>query len=298
MLYHLLHELLEGRHYAYENTLFRGACAALLCFVLVLVLSPRMIRQLTAWKVGDRPEFDHARLNALMRNKSNVPTMGGLLILGSIALSVLLLCDLTNFYVQMSIVCLFWLGALGAVDDWLKLTARRRALAARARGRAGGDRETPARPDSRDGLKTYEKLLFQIGLGVVIGFYIYNHGRGNFAVDMAALDPLGESAALPAYKTLSVPFYKAGIQLSAMAFMVVTVLVMTGTSNAVNLTDGMDGLAAGCVALCSAVFAVLTHIVGTESLSQKLLFLHVPLSGELVVLCGAIFGSCLGFLWY
>ena len=199
MLYHLLHELLEGRHYAYENTLFRGACAALLCFVLVLVLSPRMIRQLTAWKVGDRPEFDHARLNALMRNKSNVPTMGGLLIIGSIALSVLLLCDLTNFYVQMSIVCLFWLGALGAVDDWLKLTARRRALAARARGRAGGDRETPARPDSRDGLKTYEKLLFQIGLGVVIGFYIYNHGRGNFAVDMAALDPLWESAALPAY---------------------------------------------------------------------------------------------------
>jgi phospho-N-acetylmuramoyl-pentapeptide-transferase len=77
-----------------------------------------------------------------------------------------------------------------------------------------------------------------------------------------------------------------------------TVLVMTGTSNAVNLTDGMDGLASGCVALCALVFLILAYIVGTQDVAGKLLMPHVPRSGELVILCGAILGSCLGFLWY
>ncbi len=275
MLYYLFRELLQGQHYAYENALFRGTCAALFCFLLVLVFLPRVIRQLMKWKLGDRPEFDHASLNKLTRDKSNVPTMGGVMILGAIALAVLLFADLASFYVQMALVCLVWLGVLGAVDDWLKLTAKRRT-------------------NSRDGLKMYEKLLFQIGLGVVLGFYIYRHGHGNY--DM--LNSLADPAQLPTYKILSVPFYKAGLQLGTFTFMVVTVLVMTGTSNAVNLTDGMDGLASGCVAMCALVFLILTYIVGTEELARKLLFPYVPQSGELVVLCGAILGSCLGFLWY
>ncbi len=275
MLYHLLRHLFEGRHYAYENTLFRGTCAALLCFVFVLFLAPRVIRQLVRWKAGDRPEFDHASLNELMRDKSNVPTMGGVLILGAIALALLLLSDLTNFYVQMGLVCLAWLGVLGGVDDWLKLTADRRSR-------------------SRDGLRMWEKLLFQAALGVLLGFYIFNYGHTNFAV----LSPLVEPGSLPAYKVLSVPFYKAGLMLSTGAFMIVTVLVMTATSNAVNLTDGMDGLASGCVALCALVFAILTYIVGTQDVAAKLLIPHVPRTGELVILCGAIFGSCLGFLWW
>lgn len=275
MLYHLLQELLKGRHYAYENTLFRGTCAALFCFALTLVFMPRVIRQLIKWKLGDRPEFDHASLNELTRDKSNIPTMGGVMILASIALAVLLLADLTNFYIQMGLVCLLWLGALGAVDDWLKLTSARRSR-------------------SRDGLKMYEKLLFQLGLGVVLGFYIYNHGRSNFAV----LSSLVEPGELPAYRILSVPFYKAGLQLGTLAFMILTVLVMTGTSNAVNLTDGMDGLASGCVAMCAGVFLIVAYVVGTEAQAEKLLFPHVPKSGELVIVCGAILGSCLGFLWY
>ena len=275
MLYLLARELFQGRHYAYENVLFRGTCAALFCFLLALLLLPRVIRQLMKWKLGDRPEFDHASLNELTRDKSNVPTMGGVMILVSITLAMLLLADLTNFYVQMGLVCLVWLGLLGATDDWLKLTARRRSR-------------------SRDGLKVYQKLLFQLGLGVVLGFYIYRYGSGNFAV----LSSLVEPGELPAYKILSVPFYKPGLQLGTLAFMLVTVLVMTGTSNAVNLTDGMDGLASGCVAMCALVFLLFAYIVGTPALADKLLFPHIPKSGELVILCGAILGSCLGFLWY
>jgi phospho-N-acetylmuramoyl-pentapeptide-transferase len=255
VLYHILQRWSEGRHYAYENTLFRGTCAAILCFLLTLVLLPRLIRRLVKWKLGDRPEFDHASLNELTREKSNVPTMGGIIILGSTALAVVLLSDLTNFYVWMGLVCLLWLGALGAID---------------------------------------EKLLFQIGLGVVLGFYIYNHARSNVAV----LSPPVAAETLPTYNILSVPFYKPGLQLGTFTFMVLTVLVMTGTSNAVNLTDGMDGLASGCVALCALVFLILAYIVGTQDVAAKLLMPHVPKSGELVILCGAILGSCLGFLWY
>ena len=275
MLYYLAREWFGGRHYAYENTLFRGACAALFCFVLVVLFLPRVIRQLLKWKLGDRPEFDHASLNELTRDKNNVATMGGLMILAAIAAAMLLLADLENFYVRMSLVCLIWLGVLGGVDDWLKLTSKRRAT-------------------SRDGLKMHEKLLFQVGLGLLLGYFIFKHGQSNFAI----LSPLVEPGSVPAFKILSVPFYKTGLQLSTFMFMMVTVLVMTGTSNAVNLTDGMDGLASGCVAMCALVFAILAYIIGTEDLAAKLLLPHVPKSGELVILCGAILGSCLGFLWY
>lgn len=281
MLYWLAGEFFQGRHYAYENVLFRGTCAALFCFMLVLLLLPRVIRQLIKWKLGDRPEFDHAPLNELTKDKSNVPTMGGVMILVAIGLAMLLLADLSNFYVQMGLVCLLWLGALGAVDDWLKLTAVRRLR-------------------SRDGLKMYEKLLFQLGLGVVLGYYIYRYGQGNFAVLSSLAQPEAGALAgeVPAYRILSVPFYKAGMQLGTLTFMLLTVLVMTGTSNAVNLTDGMDGLASGCVAMCALVFLILTYIVATAATADRLLFPHVPKSGELVILCGAILGSCLGFLWY
>jgi phospho-N-acetylmuramoyl-pentapeptide-transferase len=275
LLYHLFSELLEGRHYAYENVLFRAACAAIFCFLMILLIMPAFIRRLVRWKLGDRPEFDHASLNELTRDKANVPTMGGVMILATIAAAVLLFSDLTNFYVKMGLVCLVWLGVLGGFDDWLKLTAKRRTR-------------------SRDGLKMYEKLLFQVGLGVVIGYYTYRYGQANFDT----INGGSESVAVPAYSILSVPFYKHGLMLGAYTFMVVTVLVMTGASNAVNLTDGMDGLASGCVALCALVFAIFTYIVGAEDLADKLLFHHVPKSAELVILCGAILGACLGFLWY
>ena len=321
MIYHLLSYLLDGKPYAYEDPLFRAGCAALFCFAFMVVALPPSIRWLTMMKLGDVPEFDHDTLNTLMQSKANVPTMGGLVIMASIASAILLLCDLTNFYVQVGLACLIWLCTLGGVDDWLKLTARQR-------GR-----------NSRDGLLSYEKLLFQIGLGVLIGFYVYNHGRSNYAIrsplvsvapsenaagdgaaesatdrDAAATDaasPTGTSPVrsgldrtsrpeglVPAYKILSVPFYKPGLTLGAAAFMVLTVLVTAGTSNAVNLTDGMDGLASGCVAICSLVFIFLTYVVGEQDLAASLLFLHVPQCHELVVFCGSIFGACIGFLWY
>jgi len=275
VIYLLLREWFAGRHYAYENTLFRGIVAALFCFLLMLTVTPRFVRQLIKWKMGDRPEFDHTSLNELTKEKKNVPTMGGLLIVGVIAAAILLLADVTSFYVQMGLVCLVWLLILGGIDDWLKLTRARDSR-------------------SRDGLKSWEKLLFQIGLGVVLGAYVYMHGRDNLAV----LFPVDDAPQIPSYRILSVPFYKTGLQLSAFAFIVLTVLVMTGTSNAVNFTDGMDGLASGCIAMCSLVFLIFSYIVGSEDLAEKLLFPFIPRAGELVIVCGAILGASLGFLWH
>ncbi len=275
MLYHLLN-LFNPEHlpYAYTSVLFRATCAVLLGFFVVLLLTPHTIRYLMRRKLGDQPEFDHATLNELMSDKANVPTMGGVLILGTVLVSTLLLCDLTNYYVwPAAVLCMIWLGVLGGVDDWLKLTASRRS-------------------GTRDGIKTWEKLVFQVGLGVLLGYFVYQHGRHNFAV----LGQLG--ADRETFRVLAVPFYKQGLTLTLGAFMLIAILVITGTSNAVNLTDGMDGLACGCMVLCSFFFMILTFIVGDESWATRLLLPHVPQSGELAILCGAVLGACLGFLWH
>lgn len=277
MLYLLFEHLAEGRHYAHENVLFRGVLAGLFCFLIVLIAAPRTIRQLIRFKLGDRPEFDHAPLNELTRDKARVPTMGGLLILAAVAIGTLLFADPRNYYVQMSVVCMLWLGALGAVDDWFKLTAARRS-------------------GTRDGLKSYEKLLFQFGLGVLLGYFVFSFGHTNTA--FALIGPGLDRQQIEAYRILAVPFYRQGLLLGPFAFMAITVLVTTATSNAVNLTDGMDGLASGCVAICATVFMVIAYLTGDDLSAAKLLLPYVPLAGELAVLCGAILGATVGFLWY
>lgn len=242
---------------------FQATAALLMAFVLVIVFGPRVIAWLRYQKIGDRPEFDHAELNKLMEGKKGTPTMGGVLIIGSIAISTLLLADLSNFYVQMALMCLFWLGAVGAADDWLKLTAGRRS-------------------GSRQGLTGLEKLLFQIGLGVVLSYFTYQYGQD-----------------IPARKMLYLPFLKnVAVPLGLSAFVLIGTLVMTGASNAVNLTDGLDGLAAGCTAIVSFALLVLALIVGTVDWSETLLLPYIQASDQMAVVAGAMTGAALGFLWY
>lgn len=278
MIY-LLYDMLRGSPdgpYAYKDPLFRGTCAILLGFLVVWLIGPRIIRQLAMRKIGDNADFDHSRLNESLRDKKNTPTMGGIMIIVAIAVCVLLLADLRNYYIYMGLFCMVWLGVLGGIDDWLKLTV----------GRRNG---------SRDGLKSYEKLLFQIGLGVLLGIFVYRYGQENAAASVK--DHL-ETLRIETFRILNVPFYKSGILLGIPAFLIATVLVTAGTSNAVNLTDGMDGLAAGCMALCSFVFMVLAAMGGDPEQAHRLLFPYIPDTGELAILCGAIMGACLGFLWY
>jgi phospho-N-acetylmuramoyl-pentapeptide-transferase len=242
---------------------FQSTVAILLGFVLVVVLGPRVIEWLRRQKIGDRPEFDQTDMNALMEAKKGTPTMGGVLIIFSIAITTLLVADLGNFYVRMALVCLIWLGGVGAVDDWLKLTAARR----------GG---------SRQGLTTLEKLLFQIGLAVILSYFTYNYGQQ-----------------VPQATHLYFPFLKNyALPLSLGTFILVGTLVLVGSSNAVNLTDGLDGLAAGCMSIVSFTFFVLSLIVGIQELARYLLLPHIAASGQMAVIAGAMTGACLGFLWF
>jgi phospho-N-acetylmuramoyl-pentapeptide-transferase len=215
-------------------------------------------------KIGDNPNFDEAQMNELMTSKRGTPTMGGLLIIVAIASAALLLADLSNFYVIMALVTLLWLGAVGAVDDWLKLTAARREKG------------------SRQGLTGLEKLLFQIGLALILCYFTWNYGH----------------QLLPA-RSLYVPFLEKPVfELNFYAYVVFGTLVIVGASNAVNLTDGLDGLAAGCMTLTACSFIVLAIIVGDIGLSGALLFHHLPAAGQMAVFAGAILGACMGFLWF
>jgi len=277
MLYHFFYWLTSGASYAYKPAWFRATLAVVVAFLIVWALGPRVIRTLVRLKIGDRPEFDHQALNEAMRNKANTPTMGGVLISVAIAITVLLLADLTNFYIMMGLFCLVWLSVLGGVDDWLKLTVTRRS-------------------GTRDGLRLWEKLVFQVALGVLLALFIYRYGETNLREARWGEDLAAHASAY--YNVLILPFTKQTLTLSAWAFVPITIIVIAGTSNAVNLTDGMDGLASGCMALTAFAFTVFTVVVGSYEQASALLFPHVRGAAELAVLCGAMVGACLGFLWY
>ena len=261
-----------------RQLVLRIVCAAVVSFLTVMLLSPRVIRILVRKKLGDRPEFDHAALNELTRHKSATPTMGGILIVPAIIIATVLFADIRCNYVGMAIFTLVWLGALGGVDDWFKL--RRSARLA-----AGLDVGT------RDGLRMYQKILFQVALAVLLAVFTFRYGSGSDAFDY-------RSEVHNAAHSFYLPFKSAPIMLSMLAYIIITVLVMVGSSNAVNLTDGMDGLAGGSVAIVSGLFLVLAAIVGKNIWANVFRLPYVPEAAELSVVCAAVVGACLGFLWF
>ncbi len=262
----------------FDQSVFRGFLAGLLAFAGVLVFGRAVVRWLAAKKIGDAAKFDVAALDRALAAKANTPTMGGVLIAGAIAASTLLLADVRDFYVQMGLLVLVWTAALGGADDWLKLTSASRG------------------PGGRQGLYAWEKLVFQLGLGILIGWFTFRHGDGN---------PSGPDLA----HVLNLPFqrtYEPGaaglnqslLYLSAPMFVLVTMLMVTGMSNAVNITDGMDGLASGICAFVASGIFILAMIGGREFTAQYLLVPHLPYTAELSIIAGAMVGACLGFLWW
>jgi phospho-N-acetylmuramoyl-pentapeptide-transferase len=261
-----------GGFRVFQGAPFRAMLSIPLAFILCILCGPGFINWLVRQKIGDHPNFDEATLNDLMASKKNTPTMGGVLIIASVIGSILLLADLRNFYVLMALVSTLYLGGLGAIDDWLKLTKQRRA-----------------ENKDRQGLRTLEKLIFQLGLGALLGIFTFLHGKN-----------------VTANHTLYFPFFKdLGIPLGMTAFVILSTIVLTGSSNAVNLTDGLDGLAAGTMAIVSFTFFILAVIVGTETIeildkpaAAGLLLAHVKGAEEMAVVAAALAGACMGFLWF
>jgi len=255
--------LLFENYFRSGGLILRIAAAAVLSFVIVMMLAPRLILFLLKRRIRDVPEFNHADLNALSRHKSRTPTMGGALILVAIFVSALLFANLSNGYILMGLFALVWLGGLGAIDDWIKL-----------RYSAG--------KGSRDGLRMWEKILFQVGLAVLLALFLRWYGRQTESV-----------------YHLYLPFMVPQVYLPLLAYVIITVLTMVGSSNAVNLTDGMDGLAAGCVIIVTVVFTLVAWVAGVRSWAVDIFHLPpVDGSAEMTILCAAMIGSTLGFLWY
>jgi phospho-N-acetylmuramoyl-pentapeptide-transferase len=175
-----------------------------------------------------------------------------------------------NMYVKASLLALIWLGGLGGVDDWFKLR------------RLSGQ-------DCRDGLKMWEKMVFQIGLAVLVSIYLWNFGES---------EPK-DGYVNPAHH-FYLPFCRP-IALNQLMYIIIAVMTIVGSSNAVNLTDGMDGLAAGCVVIAAAFFLVLSEVVGVPQWQQFANFFNLPLvkrAPEMSIVCASMMGACLGFLWY
>jgi phospho-N-acetylmuramoyl-pentapeptide-transferase len=274
MIYHLLwhfREVFTHRlgFYAYQDVMFRSVAAILTSFLIAIFVGPRIIRWLMRKKIGDRPEFHHAALNELTREKTNTPTMGGLIIIFAVLATTLSWAKLNYPFVQKAIILTIWFAVLGGVDDWLKLTS-------------------DIRHRSRDGLKIWEKLIFQIGGAVLIASFLF-----------------ADFVDIPDGQLFWLPFYKKGIHLATWMLILIAIFYISATSNAVNLADGMDGLAAGCVGMVSLVLAVLCY-VASETMTRTtpvtwasyLPLPHIPQAGELSIFYSAILGAVLGFLWY
>jgi phospho-N-acetylmuramoyl-pentapeptide-transferase len=255
---------------------FRSLLAAGLSFAIVIAMGKRTIRFLVRLKIGDAGESDAEALRAHAKSKANVPTMGGLLICGAIFTSTFLLADLTTPSIILGLFVLLWLACVGGADDWLKLTATRRGT-------------------GRQGLLAWEKLVFQLGVGVLAGYFAYRYSavEGGPALGHVLNLPF-QRTFLPGAQGLNPNL----IYLSMPVFVLLAVLMIAGLSNAVNITDGMDGLAGGISGVVSFALLLLALIAGSEQWAQYLLVPHIARADELAVLAGAMAGACLGFLWW
>lgn len=233
----------------------RAALASLTAFVLAIVLGPGAIRWLKS-RFRERIASDSARLNELHASKNQTPTMGGLFIMGAVVLSVLLWGDLSNRYVLASLFVVSSFGALGAWDDWIKLST------------------------SQKGLSVREKLIGQIVLSIVTALYVFPAQ----AKQVHGLDLLWP------YGSFAIPL--------GVGFLAWATIVLVSTSNAVNLTDGLDGLAAGCMVFAGSAFVALSYLAGHKVLAAYLSVPYLPGSGDLAVVLAAMVGAVLGFLWF
>jgi phospho-N-acetylmuramoyl-pentapeptide-transferase len=273
----LKHEL-YGFFSVLDQMQFRALAAAGLAFLIVLAFGKRTIAYLVRMKIGDGGLTDAEALRRVSQSKANTPTMGGILIAAAIFVSAFLLADVSKFYVQLGLIVVVWLAVLGGFDDYLKLTSIKR-----------GSR-------NRQGLYAWEKLVFQLGLGILIGYFAYQHGNTEAPRDLAHVLNLPFQKT---YESGSSGTLAAGLVfLPKWAFVALAALVITGMSNAVNITDGMDGLASGVSSAVSWGLLVLALICGQQAAAQYLLVPYIPFADELGVLAGAMAGATLGFLWF
>ena len=261
----------------FQYLTFRAVMAAMTALLIGLAFGPWVIRNLASMKIG-QPIRDYGMVSHL--GKRGTPTMGGVLVLIGIGVATLLWFDWSNRFVWVVMLVTFGFGAIGWIDDWRKVVNK-----------------------DPEGMRSLEKFFWQGLIGLIAALYL--------AFSVAETSNLrvlelfvrwvtsGFSTDLPPRADLMVPFFKTvSYPLGVFGFIALTWFIIVGSSNAVNFTDGLDGLAIMPVVMVGSALGVFAYIVGNSVFSKYLLFPYIPGAGELLVFCSAMAGAGLAFLWF
>lgn len=328
MLYYLFTWL--NKHYdisgarLFEYNSFRTAMAVLFSLIIATVFGRKIINLLRKKQIGET-----VRDLGLQgeQQKKGTPTMGGIIILLAIIIPTLLFADLEKAYIRLMLLCTVWLGVIGFLDDYFKLRARKKALA----------EGTFYSKKDRDGLAGITKIIGQVGLGIIIGLTLYNNsnvvvereltGEQTTRPTLAPGDRMardsniitrninGVERRFVEVKTpiTTIPFVKThefnyskiiswigsgADKYTWIVYVIIVTFIITAVSNGANITDGLDGLAAGVSAIIGAGLGIFVFVSGNYVLADYLNIMYIPNLSELVIFIGAFVGACVGFLWY
>ncbi|MDP6376790.1 MAG: phospho-N-acetylmuramoyl-pentapeptide-transferase [Pseudomonadales bacterium] len=238
----------------FQYLTFRTMVAVVTALGISLLIGPRVIDKLSLYQIGQTVREDGPQSHL---SKAGTPTMGGALIIIVILISTLLWGDLSNRYVWTALIVTLAFGAVGWVDDYLKIVRK-----------------------NSDGLIARWKYFWQSVFGLGAAIFLY----------LSAETPIETSLIVPFFKNVAIPL--------GIGYVVITYFVIVGMSNAVNLTDGLDGLAIMPTVMVSAALGLISYLAGHAEFATYLQIPHIPLAGELAVFCGALIGAGLGFLWF
>ncbi len=248
----------------FQYITFRASIAAILSLLISLFIGKRIINFLRSKQIGEQIRVSGPESHF---SKKGTPTMGGVIIIIAIIVPTLLMANPTNVYVVLMLVSTIWMGLIGLTDDYIKVFKK-----------------------NKEGLRGKFKLLGQLGLGILIGATLYLHPSVNaFSL------------------TTNLPITKYGfnygsilpdVELAWLVYIPFIIFIVMAVTNGVNLTDGLDGLAAGTSAIVGAGLGILAYMAGNTKLANYLEIQFVPFSGEVVIFVAAVVGACIGFLWY
>jgi phospho-N-acetylmuramoyl-pentapeptide-transferase len=268
---------------------FRAGMAAVFSLLITITFGHHIINWIRNKQIGETVRDLGLEGQA---QKKGTPTMGGLMIIAAILIPTLLFADLNNIYIILLLITTVWLGAIGFVDDYIKVFKK-----------------------DKEGLKGRFKIAGQIGIGIIVGTTLYFHEDvviREFTNPVSIDEGVVETPAFQDVKVAktTIPFTKnnelnyetflgfLGEAITPLLYVFVVTFIITGVSNGANITDGIDGLAAGTSAIIGLTIAIFAYVSGNAIFSQYLNVMYIPNSGELVIFASAFVGACIGFLWY
>jgi phospho-N-acetylmuramoyl-pentapeptide-transferase len=268
---------------------FRAGMAAVFSLIITITFGHKIIDWIRNRQIGETVRDLGLEGQA---QKKGTPTMGGLMMIAAILIPTLLFANLNNVYIILLLISTVWLGLIGFLDDYIKVFRK-----------------------NKEGLKGRFKIVGQIGIGIIVGTTLYFHDDvviREFSTPVSVESGVVETPAYQDVKALktTIPFFKnneldygkvlgfMGDSMVPVLYILVAIFIITAVSNGANITDGIDGLAAGTSAIIGLAIAIFAYLSGNAIFSQYLNIMYIPNSGELVIFAAAFIGACIGFLWY